>query len=72
MAYFLVHAAGLIIGSVVVTIFWRLRTGSGILKIDTNNPEKDIYRLEISDLDKLAKKKRIMLKVDTNADFSQE
>lgn len=45
---------------------------SGTLKIDSSNPEKDVYRFEIDDLDKLSKKSRIVLKVDRNADLSQE
>lgn len=35
----------------------------GTLKIDRHNPSKDVYTIEIDDLDKLSKKKRIILKV---------
>ena len=44
----------------------------GTLKIDHSDPEKDIYRIDIEDLDKLSKKKLIILKIDNNADLSQK
>lgn len=44
----------------------------GVLKIDHHNPSKDVYKIEIGDLDRLSKKKRIVLKVDPNADLSQK
>ena len=44
----------------------------GTLKIDHSDPEKDIYRIDINDLDKLSKKKLIILKIDNNADLSQK
>lgn len=39
----------------------------GVLLIDTSNPEKDIFRLELDTLDGLDKKKTILLKVDSHA-----
>lgn len=45
---------------------------SGILRIDHSNPEKDTYRFEIDNLDILNKKKKIILRVDNNADLSQQ
>ena len=44
----------------------------GTLKIDHSNLKKDIYRIEIADLDRLSKKKHVVLKVDNNANLSQE
>lgn len=60
----------------VVTVIVRIvqdkiRT-AGILKIDHSNPEKDVYRLEIDDLESLSKKHKIVLKVDNRANLSQE
>lgn len=60
----------------VVTVIVRIvqdkiRT-AGTLKIDHSNPEKDIYRLEIDDLEGLSKKRKIVLKVDNGANLSQE
>lgn len=60
----------------VVTIIVRIvqdkiRT-AGTLKIDHSNPEKDVYRLEIDDLEGLSKKRKIVLKVDNGANLSQE
>ena len=65
---------GLLVSSVlcnVLCIAYISRT-YGTLRIDHSNPEKDVYRFDIDDLDSLAKKKRIILLVDNNADLSQK
>lgn len=62
---------GAIFGLVVTCICFATRT-VGKLKIDHSNPEKDLYRLEIDDLDKLSKKKIIVLEIDHKADLSQD
>lgn len=56
----------------LVTLIYILRISSGTIKIDTSDPLKDKYRLEIDDLDSLSKKKRVILKVDTKADLSHQ
>ena len=53
---------GVIVGLIVAVSFSRWRP-DGRLKIDRSNPEKDIYRIEIEDLDKLNKKSLVILKV---------
>lgn len=40
--------------------------GDGTLLIDTTDPNKDIYRLELDTLDGLEKKKSVILKVRSN------
>lgn len=60
------------VASVITSVIYHHRTAEGTLKIDRTNPEKDIYRLDIDDLDNLATKKRIVLNIDPNADLSQE
>ena len=57
---------------VIMDILEHLRTARGMLRIDHSNPEKDVYRIEIDDLDDLAKKSRVVLKVDHDAYLSQE
>lgn len=56
----------------IMDILEHLRTARGMLRIDHSNPEKDVYRIEIDDLDDLAKKSRVVLKVDHDAYLSQE
>lgn len=64
---------GVIVGLIVASIFvWNLWTASGTLRVDHSNPEKDLYRFEIDDLDKLDKKKKIILKIDHHANLSQQ
>ena len=69
MAYLI----GMIIGCVVSNIifFIRYRYG-GTIRIDHSNPEKDVYRFEIDDLNKLSNFKRIRLKIDHNSGPSQK
>lgn len=62
--------AGIVLGIVIGLTIFFCRKPTVILRIDHKNPEKDIYRLEFDDLDKLDKKKRVVLKIDNNADLS--
>lgn len=42
----------------------------GTIMIDRSNPEKDVYRIVLRDLN--FKKKRVILKIDRNAHLSQD
>ena len=70
---YLALVMGMIIG-ILVSLFVRsLFIASGTLKIDHSDPEKDKYLFVIDgELDRLSKKKKIVLKVDNNADLSQK
>lgn len=57
--------------SVIINLIFFKRT-YGTLRIDRSNPEKDLYLIEIDDLEQLTKRKRITLKVDNHADLSQK
>lgn len=63
---------GMILGFIITSIFWLLRTKSGTLRIDHSNHEKDVYRFEIDRIEDIGKKKQILLKIDNNADLSHE
>lgn len=55
---------GVFIGSLITNILHLRTKSSGTLEINYSDPERDLYRLVIQDdLDTLAKKKRIELKV---------
>lgn len=69
MLYFVL---GVVVGLIIGLIIRHVQTGNGILKIDHFNPEKDVYRFEIDNLDDLSEKKYIKLKIDHDADLSQE
>lgn len=57
--------------SVIINLIFFKRT-YGTLRIDRSNTEKDLYLIEIDDLEQLTKRKRITLKVDNHADLSQK
>ena len=62
------YALGVVTGVAIMS----LKPSHGILRIDRSNPEKDVYRFDIDgDLSKLHTKKKITLKIDSNADLSQ-
>ena len=61
---------GFVVGLLMDVIVRLLERPAGVLKIDRSNPEKDVYRFEIDDLDSLHKKKRIVLKIDNDAAIS--
>lgn len=62
-----------VLGVVIGVLIAHFEKPHGTLRIDHSNPEKDIYRMEFDDdLAELNKKKRVILKVDNNANLSQE
>ena len=60
------------ISSIVTMIVMYLTSARGTLRIDHSNPEKDVYRIEINNLEDLSRKKRVILDVDNSAILSQE
>ena len=68
----LLFLGGVAIGIIISMLLNFLKTSYGIRKIDISDSEKEMYRICLDDLDDLKKKKRIMLKVDSNADLSHE
>lgn len=63
---------GALFGSIVYAIIQYVNVAHGTLRIDHSDPEKDVYRFEIDNLDKLNKKYYVELKIDHNADLSQK
>lgn len=64
---------GLLVSTIIgeAIVIYRQRKSCGTLKIDSKG-EKEIYRFDIDDFDGLSKKKYVRLKVDNNADLSQD
>lgn len=45
--------------------------GDGVLRIDTSDPNKDVYRFDVqTPLEELPNRKRVTLTIDGNADLS--
>ncbi len=63
---------GLVLGGVSVSFWHDVKKPYGTLRIDHSDPSKDVYRFELSDLNDVCKRKRIILDVDNEADFSQK
>lgn len=72
MYYYIWCCIGIVIGSIISNIIFYYKVGVGTLRIDYTNPKKDVYRIEMGDLDKLKKKKRLILKIDHDANLSQK
>lgn len=68
----LIIFASCFVSSIVTMIFMYLTSARGTLRIDHSNPEKDVYRIEIDNLEDLSRKKRVILDVDNSAILSQE
>lgn len=60
------------VSSIVTMMVMYLTSARGTLRIDHSNPEKDVYRIEIDNLEDLSRKKRVILDVDNSAILSQE
>jgi hypothetical protein len=59
------------LGSMVATFMCNVTSG-GTLNIDRSNPEKDLYLFDVGDLEKLPKRKYIVLKVNPNANLKDD
>ena len=71
--YILVAMAGIAIGMFVSYVLLIGKTAYGTLRIDHTDPEKDLYRIDIDgNFDNISKEKRIVLKVDSDANLSQK
>ena len=64
----IIYLAGFLTGGAVVSCILYSKI-DGILKIDHSDSKKDVYRIEIGDLDILPHKKHIILKVENDADL---
>ena len=63
--------AGVVAGVIATIIVYSIQTKHGTLRIDRSNPERDVFRFDIDDLDILTKKRRVILNIDKNANLSQ-
>ena len=63
MINFIIGFGGFLVGIIVGLLIANSKTVMGSLIIDDTDENKDIYRIEINDLDVIPKKKRILLRV---------
>lgn len=61
-----------LVGSIVTVLIIFLKSVRGTLRIDHSDSNKDIYRLELDDLDVLTRKKLVILDIDHHANLSQK
>lgn len=61
-----------LLGSIVTVLIIFLKSVRGTLRIDHSDPNKDMYRLELDDLDVLTRKKLVILDIDHHANLSQK
>lgn len=61
-----------LVGSIVTVLIIFLKSVRGTLRIDHSDPNKDMYRLELDDLDVLTRKKLVILDIDHHANLSQK
>lgn len=61
-----------LMGSIVTVLIIFLKSVRGTLRIDHSDPNKDIYRLDLDDLNVLTRKKLVILDIDHHANLSQK
>lgn len=62
---------GVIVATIIAIIRDKLRTTTGVFRIDHSNPEKDIFRLDLDGID-LDNKSLLIMEIDHHADLSQK
>ena len=60
--YFL-FLIGVAAGAIIACVIAAFHTAYGTLEINNSDPEKDIYQIQIEDLDSLSKKKCLKCKI---------
>lgn len=65
----IIYLAGFLTGGAIASCILYSKI-DGILKIDHSDSKKDVYRIEIGDLDVLPHKKHIILKVENDVNLS--
>lgn len=68
---YIAFAVGILVGVLITTIVMDAHSGFGTLRIDHSNPEKDVYLFDIDKFEDISDKKRVILRVDHNANLSQ-
>ena len=68
----LIFIMGTVFGSIITNIIYLRERTYGTLRIDHSNPNKDLYRFEIDDIEKLSAKENLVLKIDNSANLSQQ
>ena len=63
MSPYLLFLIGATVGAIIACVIAAFHTAYGTLEIDETNPEKDIYQIQLSDLDSLSKKKHLKCKI---------
>lgn len=58
-------AIGIVIGLVAGWFIFKLRFRNGVLKM-TETEDKDVYTLFIDDMERILKRKYLLLKIDKN------
>ena len=64
-----------LVSSIVTVLIIFFKSAHGTLRIDHSDPNKDIYRLDLDDLDDLdvlSRKKQVILDIDHHANLSQK
>jgi hypothetical protein len=63
---------GAFVCAITANIIEHVQSARGVLRIDHSNPQKDLYLFEIDEIEKLNKKKCVILKIDHKANLSQK
>ena len=69
---YLLFIVGVCVGSLMTILVRERGTVMGVLLIDSSNPEKDVYRFDVGNMNNLSKKKRVILKIENDVDLSQK
>lgn len=68
----LIFIMGIVFGSIITNLIYLRERTYGTLRIDHSNPNKDLYRFEIDEIEKLSAKEKLVLKIDNSANLSQQ
>lgn len=62
---------GVVLGSIITNLFLNVVSAKATLEIDNFNPDKDLYRFNVNNINDLNTRKYLRLKIVHNADLSR-
>lgn len=65
--HYFIFVIGIAVGVCISNLIHFIQSSYGTLTIDQSKPDKDMYKLEIENLDVLPKKKSVVMKVKVRA-----
>lgn len=60
----LCFSIGIVLGAIISSFIMMLRSSRATFLIDDSDPDKDVYKLNLGDLEKVSKKRLVVVRIE--------